>query len=156
MEITIETPKGSPVKYKYDPEHKHFRLLKALPEGMTFPFDFGFVPGTIGEDNDPLDVLVISEFSTFPGCVTEGRLIGCIEAVQREEGREIRNDRFLAVCTRSRIFGCMKDVSEIPTRLIEEIKLFFVNYMAAEGKELVVKSILNEKDAFPLMYKQVE
>jgi len=156
MDIIIETPKGSPVKYKYDNEKKQFKLLKALPEGMVFPFDFGFVPGTRGEDEDPLDVIVISEFSSFPGCIVDGRLIGSLQAIQKNEGKEIRNDRYIAVMTSSRIFGCMTDVSELPSRLVDELKYFFINYLRAEGKELDIPKVLGEKEAFSTLYRQVE
>jgi inorganic pyrophosphatase len=156
MDIIIETPKGSPVKYKYDQEKRQFKLLKALPEGMIFPFDFGFVPGTRGEDEDPLDIIVISEFSSFPGCVVEGRLIGSLMAVQQNDGKEIRNDRYVAVMTGSRIFGCMTDIKELPPRLVEELKQFFINYLRAEGKELEIPKVLNEKEAFSTLYRQVE
>ena len=156
MDIVIETPKGSVVKYKYDEKLKLFRLLKALPEGMAFPFDFGFVPGTKGEDDDPLDIMVISEFTTVPGAVVDGKLIGCLQAIQKNDGREYRNDRFIAVLTCSRVFGCMNDINELPSRIVEELKLFFANYIHAEGKEIEIKKVLGEKEAFPLLYKQVE
>ncbi|QEM11306.1 inorganic diphosphatase [Mucilaginibacter rubeus] len=70
--VIVETPKGSGHKYDYDTATKQFKLKKLLPAGMVFPFDFGFIPNTVGGDGDPLDVLVISEISTFPGCVIAG------------------------------------------------------------------------------------
>lgn len=82
MNLIIETPKGSSEKYDYDTQHHLFKLHKILPAGMVFPFDFGFIPGTKGEDGDPLDVLVISEFESFPGIMIDCRIIGCIKAKQ--------------------------------------------------------------------------
>src|SRR4051812_46579587 len=74
MDIIIETPKGSRQKYTYNKELKLFRLKKVLAPGLVFPFDFGFIPGTKGEDGDPFDVLVLSEYQTFPGCIVDVRI----------------------------------------------------------------------------------
>jgi inorganic pyrophosphatase len=76
IEVVIETPKGSRNKFKYDPISHRFKLSKVLPEGMVFPHDFGFVPNTKGPDGDPIDVLVLVDEPTFPGCSLECRLIG--------------------------------------------------------------------------------
>jgi inorganic pyrophosphatase len=65
VDVVIETPKGSAQKYDYDPDTHFFKLKKILPSGMVFPYDFGFVPDTRGEDGDPLGVIVISEFHSF-------------------------------------------------------------------------------------------
>jgi inorganic pyrophosphatase len=66
--VIIETPKGSRNKYAYDPEEHIFGLKTVLPAGMAFPYDFGFVPSTMGGDGDPLDVLVLMDEAAFPGC----------------------------------------------------------------------------------------
>jgi len=71
----IECPKGSNQKFDYDPAEKRFKLNKILPAGLVFPFDFGMIPGTKGEDGDPLDIIVISEGSAFPGCLVDCRII---------------------------------------------------------------------------------
>src|SRR4051812_40559441 len=81
----IETPHGSRNKYKYDKELDFFKLKKILPSGTSFPLDFGFIPYTEGEDGDPLDVLVITDFPTHPGCMVECRVIGILEAEQKEK-----------------------------------------------------------------------
>ena len=80
LTVVIETPKGSRNKYDYDSSCGAFRFASLLPEGMSFPFDFGFVPSSLGGDGDPLDVLVIMDASTPVGCVVSARLIGVIEA----------------------------------------------------------------------------
>ena len=87
VEIIVETPKGSRNKYKYDPDNDVFKLSKVLPEGMVFPYDFGFVPSTKAADGDPLDVLMLMDEATFPGCLVECRLIGVIKAEQEEQPR---------------------------------------------------------------------
>src|SRR5690242_14418380 len=77
--VVAETPKGSRNKYAYDDEHGIFRLRKVLPAGMSFPYEFGFVPATLAADGDPIDVLVLMDQPAFPGCVLSCRLIGVIE-----------------------------------------------------------------------------
>src|ERR1700753_638808 len=80
--VTIETPKGSTIKYDYNKKDDKFYVSKFLPMGMMFPFDFGFIPKTKGEDGDTLDVIIVSEYGSFPGCVTKARIIGCMQAEQ--------------------------------------------------------------------------
>src|SRR3954468_8353415 len=97
LRAVIETPKGSRNKFDYDPKEKVFSLAKVLPQGLVFPYDFGFIPQTKGEDGDPLDVLVLLSEPVPAGCVVDCRLIGAILATQRENhGKPIRNDRFIA------------------------------------------------------------
>ena len=100
LRVVIETPKGSRNKYDYDPECDCLDLATALPEGMSFPYDFGFVPSTLGEDGDPLDILILMDVPVVPGCVIRARPVGAIEAKQKAKGEEWeRNDRLIAVAT---------------------------------------------------------
>ena len=75
INVIIETPKGNGVKYTFDPKTKLFKLSKILAEGLTFPFHFGFIPQTKGEDGDPLDVLVLLNEPCYPGCHIECKAI---------------------------------------------------------------------------------
>ena len=84
VHVIVETPKGCANKLKYEPTFSAFTLAKVLPAGMVFPYDFGFVPGTVGDDGDPLDVLLLIDAPVFPGCVVDARLIGVVEAEQRK------------------------------------------------------------------------
>src|SRR3954463_9187396 len=97
LNVVIETPKGSRVKYAYDPDAEMFELKKALPEGMMFPFNFGFIPGTKAEDGDPLDILILNQEPLIPGCLLKARLLGVLEAEQSEDGKTTRNDRLIGV-----------------------------------------------------------
>jgi len=97
----IETPKGCRNKFDYDPDSNLFMLGGLLPEGMMFPFDFGFIPSTLGEDGDPLDVMVLMDAPAHVGCLIEIRLIGIIEANQTEDGETERNDRLIGVAVHS-------------------------------------------------------
>src|SRR6516164_6706606 len=97
----IETPKGYRNKFDYDPESNLFMLGGLLPEGMMFPFDFGFIPSTLGEDGDPLDILVLMDAPAHVGCLIEARIIGVISAEQIQDGTKETNDRLLGVAIHS-------------------------------------------------------
>jgi inorganic pyrophosphatase len=85
LRVVIETPKGSRNKYDYDPDCDCFDLATVLPEGMFFPYDFGFVPSTIGQDGDPLDVLVLMDAPGVPGCIVRAKLVGPSELSKKRK-----------------------------------------------------------------------
>jgi inorganic pyrophosphatase len=95
----IETPKGCRNKFDYDPEPNLFMLGGLLPEGMMFPFDFGFIPSTLGGDGDPLDILVLMDVPARVGCLIEVRFVGVVSAEQIEDGKT--NERLLGVAIHS-------------------------------------------------------
>src|SRR6476661_7674647 len=88
----IETPKGCRNKFDYDPDTHLFVLGGLLPEGMLFPFDFGFIPSTLGEDGDPLDIMVLMDAPAHVGCLIQVRIVGIINADQTEDGRTVSNN----------------------------------------------------------------
>src|SRR6195952_3105533 len=99
VNVVIETDKGSRNKYAFDPTMGVFVLKGVLPEGTSFPYDFGFIPSTKGGDGDPLDILVIMDAPAFTGCVITVKVVGAIEAEQTErDGVRVRNDR-LGCCS---------------------------------------------------------
>lgn len=132
----VETPKGSRNKYDYDEGCAAFRLGGVLPEGMSFPYDFGFVPSTLGGDGDPLDVLILLDAPAVVGCVITARLIGVIEAEQRErDGAWTRNDRLLAVATHAPTHEHVRALGDLPPHLLDEVEAFFAHYNQLKGKE---------------------
>ena len=134
--VIIETPKGSRNKYKYADDFCCFQLAKVLPEGMVFPFDFGFLPCTLGEDGDPLDVLLLMDQPTFCGCLILSRLIGVIEAQQTEkDGTSERNDRLVAVSLKSLEFGKVRSLKDLDQQMLDEIERFFRSYNEQSGKK---------------------
>jgi inorganic pyrophosphatase len=151
MDIVIETPKGSRIKYKYDENHRLFRLKKTLPAGLVFPFDFGFLPGTKGEDGDPVDALVISEFQGFPGCLMDCRVVGCIQIEQSSKTKMVRNDRYLAIPEQSVVFENAISIEDIPSTIITQIEKFFTNYMEGEGKTINLLGNLNAAQAMAVL-----
>jgi inorganic pyrophosphatase len=135
LNVIIDTPKGSRNKYKYDEKLKIFKLGGVLAVGHFFPFDFGYIPNTLGEDGDPLDVLVLMDEPAFVGCLVPARLIGVIEAKQTEDGKTERNDRLLAVASNSRTHKDIKSINDLNETLVDEIEHFFISYNEAKGKQ---------------------
>jgi len=133
LNAIIETPRASRNKFKYDPELGIFRLDKVLPAGAVFPYDFGYVPSTLGGDGDPLDVLVLMDAPAFPGCLVPARLVGVLEATQEEDGKEVRNDRLLAVALVSHDQRDVRSIEQISDNLLREIDHFFVSYHEIQG-----------------------
>ena len=137
VEVIVETPKGSHNKLKYDPDRDAFRLSHVLPVGMTFPFDFGFVPDTRAEDGDPLDVLILMDAPCPTGCIVDVRLIGVLEVEQREkDGTVVRNDRVVAVADPSATHVDTRDLSDLAAPLLNEIEAFFDQYNRLDGKSI--------------------
>jgi inorganic pyrophosphatase len=134
----VDTPQGSRNKYEYDDEQKLFKLSGVLTAGAVFPFDFGFLPQTLGEDGDPLDVLILMDEPAFIGCLIEVRIIGVLEAEQTEEKETFRNDRLLGVAIESHSFKNVIELSELDKNLIKQIEHFFISYNKAKGKEFKV------------------
>jgi inorganic pyrophosphatase len=135
----IETPKGSRNKYRYDSSCDCFELATTLPEGMAFPFDFGFIPSTVGGDGDPLDVLVLMDAPVMAGCVLRCRLIGVIEAREKERGKQWeRNDRLIAVARHARTHQGVKTLAQLRPHTLDDIQEFFVNYNKLHDKKFEV------------------
>jgi inorganic pyrophosphatase len=133
--VIIETPKGSANKFSWDEKLRGFVLGKPLPAGSVFPYDFGFVPSTREADGDPVDVVVLLEAPTFPGCLVRVRLIGVIDAEQSNKRREmVRNPRLIGVSTKSVRYAAVKSMSDLPTELADGIEDFFISYNQAAGK----------------------
>jgi len=92
LRVVIETPKGSRNKFAFNDDERIFELKKVLPAGMTFPYDFGFVPSTKADDGDPVDVLVLMDEPAFAGCALSCRLIGVIQGEQGDKKKKKRNE----------------------------------------------------------------
>jgi inorganic pyrophosphatase len=132
----VETPRGSRCKLDFDPKLKVFTLSKPLMAGLTYPYDWGFVPSTQAEDGDPLDVLIIHDAATYPGLVLRCRPIGVLKATQMRDGKKERNDRLFALPDRAPFEGELKDIRHLPPRAVEELEKFFEATNALEDKKI--------------------
>ncbi len=147
VNVVIETPRGSRNKFAYDEKLKVIRLKKVLPAGMDFPYDFGFIPSTKGEDGDPLDALLLMDEPAHPGTLMRCRPVGIIEGEQTEHGKRERNDRVLMVSELSLQYATVKDISDIDKKLLKALQDFFVNYHELEEATFKVLACKGAKEA---------
>jgi inorganic pyrophosphatase len=134
VNVIIETPKGSRNKFKYDERLGLFRLGKVLPLGASFPYDFGFIPSTRAEDGDPVDLLVLMDEPTFPGCLVGVRLLGVLTAEQTQGGKTVRNDRLIGAAVTPYNRPEIHALHELGRGRLDELEHFFVSYNEAEGR----------------------
>jgi inorganic pyrophosphatase len=154
VNVVIETPRNSPIKYKYDETGKYFKLDKFLPLGLAFPLDFGFIPHTKAEDGDPLDVLVLLDFPVYPGIIVECRMIGVITAEQKEKrGKYKRNDRFIAVALKSLCYAETKTIEDLSSTFLKGLITFFEHYNDMQDRKFKVLKIENSSRAIELISK---
>ncbi|HLG98137.1 MAG TPA: inorganic diphosphatase [Bryobacteraceae bacterium] len=134
----IETPKGCRNKFDYDPDSGLFMLGGLLPEGMMFPFDFGFIPSTLGEDGDPLDILVLMDAAAHVGCLIDVRVIGIIQAEQTADGKTESNNRLLGVAIHSYNHEDLESIDDVSKTILDQLEAFFISYNKQRGKKFKV------------------
>ncbi len=151
IHIIIEAPKGRRTKFKYNEKLEMFQVDKVLPPGIVFPFDFGFLPSTLGGDGDPLDVAVLTDEPSFVGCLILGRLLGAIEAEQTEKGKTNRNDRLIAVPISAKSAELQGTVTELSEKVASQVSEFFVAYNAMQKKTFKPLNTLGPDKALGLV-----
>jgi inorganic pyrophosphatase len=143
-------------KYTYDPGLQLFKLSKILQQGLNFPLHFGFIPGTKGDDGDPLDVLVLMDEPSFPGCFIECKVLGAIEAEQTErDGKTVRNDRLIGAAVESHRYKHFNNIDDLDNYLLKEITNFFITYNEMSGKVFKPLQNSNSQKAIDLIKKQI-
>jgi inorganic pyrophosphatase len=147
----IETPKGCRNKFDYDPDSNLFMLGGLLPEGMMFPFDFGFIPSTLGDDGDPLDLMVLMDAPAHVGCLIDVRIIGVITAEQTEHGKTKSNDRLLGVAIHSYDHENLRSIRDVSTTLLDQVEEFFVSYNKQRGKKFKISGTGGPKQAIKFL-----
>ncbi|HVD97426.1 MAG TPA: inorganic diphosphatase [Cytophagaceae bacterium] len=155
LNAIIETPYHSRNKYSYDEDTGLYKFKKLLPDGMSFPCDMGFIPGTKGDDGDPLDILILMDDYAYPGCWVECRLLGGIKAVQIENGKKARNDRFVAVPAEVDEYNHLNQITDLNKNKLKSIVCFFENYNKLEKKEFKFLEIMSAKKAHEVIGKYV-
>jgi inorganic pyrophosphatase len=147
VKVIIETPKGSRNKYAFDEEERIFVLKKVLPAGMAFPYDFGFVPSTLAEDGDPVDVLILMDEPAFCGCAVQCRLIGIIQGEQEDGKGTQRNDRVVAVEKGNHDWANVQHIDDMGKKFIKEIEQFFVNFHKLKGRKYRILDVKGPNQA---------
>ncbi|HEV2061672.1 MAG TPA: inorganic diphosphatase [Solirubrobacteraceae bacterium] len=146
IRVVIEIPKGSRNKYEVDPDTGEIELDRRLFASVSYPTEYGYVPGTLASDGDALDALVCATEPTFPGCHARVRPIGMI-LMRMAEGEGAPNPKLVCVPLRDPAWNDIEDVEQLPDELRDEIKHFFDVYMDLESGGAEVQGWLGRDDA---------
>ena len=154
--VVVESPRGSTVKLKWDPCLGAMSVSRPLNLGLSFPYDWGFVPSTEGPDGDPIDALVYWDVSSYPGVVIPCQAIGVVQVDQRVGGGDtrIRNDRLIAVPIEVRREQVLAP-GDFPARIREELNQFFLAATALEGKDARILGWAGPDEAVALIKRSV-
>jgi len=147
--MVVEIPKNSGNKYEYDSELGVFRLDRALYSPMHYPGDYGFIPGTLADDGDPLDVLALVEEPSFTGCLIEVRPVGILNMVDNEEA----DQKVVAVPNRNPRYDQVHTMDQIFPHVRREIEHFFTIYKELEGKKTQMRGWGRPKEAHEVIVK---
>lgn len=155
LHVIIETPKGSRVKFSYSQETGFFTLSKPLPEGMVFPFNFGFIPNTMAEDGDALDILVLNDEPFTQGCLLKVKPLAIIEAMQTEDGEEFRNDRLIGQAIGKETPPGFHFLT-VEKETVSQIDFFFTAYNKLYGKKFKVIATHGPEEALKIVKRGIK
>ncbi|MEC9484946.1 MAG: inorganic diphosphatase [Candidatus Izemoplasma sp.] len=147
-EAIIEIPMGTKNKYEIDKERNRIKLDRVLYSPMTYPAEYGYIENTLAEDNDPLDILVISSSKTFPGCIVDARVVGYLNMIDNGEP----DQKIIAVMNKDPRFSHINEINDIQEHTLREIKHFFKTYKDLQQNKIVeVKEFHDKIDALELI-----
>lgn len=148
----IEIPKGSKAKYEVDKVSGLLKLDRVLFSSVFYPANYGFIPQTLGDDHDPLDILVLSQIEIEPLCLVKARVIGVMRMIDNNEG----DDKIIAVAENDMSVNHIKDISQLPAHFIEELQNFFENYTKLEKKKVRIDGFQNTEQAKEIIVRAIE
>lgn len=148
----IEITKGGKNKYELDKETGMLKLDRVLYTATHYPANYGFIPRTYADDNDPLDVLVLCEENIQPLTLVESYPIGVLIMIDGEQ----KDEKIIAVAKTDPFLNIYKDINELPSHISSEIKHFFEVYKQLENKQTVVEKILGREEAEAIIQKSIE
>lgn len=147
VEAIIEIPMGTKNKFEVNKKTGKIKLDRVLYSSMAYPGEYGYIDETLSYDGDPLDVLIISSFPTFPGCVVDARVVGYLEAIDDGEGDE----KLIAVVDKDPRFENINDIDDVGNSVKREIKDFFENYKRLQNIKVIANDFKNKEEAVKLI-----
>jgi inorganic pyrophosphatase len=148
----IEIPMGSKGKYELDKESGLLKLDRVLFSAVHYPANYGFIPQTLADDNDPLDILVISSIEVVPLCIIDAKVIGVMHMTDNEENDE----KIIAVAKNDMAVNYINNCNELPPHTNVELKRFFEDYKKLENKQVVVKEFLGREKAYEIIHSSIK
>jgi inorganic pyrophosphatase len=134
LRVIVESPRSSSLKLEFDPKLRQFTISRELPLGVAYPFDWGFIPGTRGEDGDPLDAMVLHHQPSHPGVILPCRILGMVQVEQREDKSKSKvNNRIIATPSWHEALSTLEEARDLPNSVRKQIEQFFVSSVAFTG-----------------------
>jgi inorganic pyrophosphatase len=147
----VEIPTGSKAKYELDKDSGLLKLDRVLFSSVYYPANYGFIPQTYGDDNDPLDILILSQIKLVPLCIVPAKVIGVMRMMDNNEG----DDKIIAVAATDMSVQHYNDISELPPHFIKELKSFFEDYKKLENKTVTVEDFESREVAMEIIQRSI-
>ncbi len=148
----IEIPQGSRAKYEIDKTTGLLKLDRVIYSSFHYPVNYGFIPQTLGEDGDPLDILVICSETIQPLCLVEATVIGNMQMIDNGE----KDDKIIAVATKDPTVNHYSNVNDLPKHFITVLKNYFENYKVLENKVVAIDEFEDKEAAYRIIQKDIE
>jgi inorganic pyrophosphatase len=151
VNAVIEIPKGSQAKYELDKESGLLKLDRVLFSAVYYPANYGFIPRTLSDDDDPLDILVICSVDVDPFCLIEAKVIGVMEMIDNEE----RDEKIISVAKNDLSVNYIDDVKDLPPHTMIQLQRFFEDYKKLEHKNVIVEKIAGKEEAYKVIDESI-
>ena len=148
----IEIPKNTRAKYELDKVSGMLKLDRVLYSSVYYPANYGFIPQTFCDDNDPLDIVILSQIELVPLCIVPAKVIGAMRMLDRGEA----DDKIIAVASKDMSVNHMNDIDELSDHFFKELRSFFEDYTKLENKEVQVEEFQNKEVAMEIVNQSIE
>ena len=148
----IEIPQGSRAKYEIDKETGLLKLDRVIYSSFHYPVNYGFIPKTLGEDNDPLDILVICSESIQPLCLVEATVIGNMQMIDNGE----KDDKIIAVASKDPSVNHYKNIDSLPAHFKAVLRNYFEQYKVLEDKVVLIDNFQDKETAYSVIQSAID
>lgn len=152
VESIVEIPKGTKNKFEIEKNSGRIKLDRVLYSALTYPGEYGFIENTLSEDGDALDILILCDFPTYPGCVVDARVIGYLDVLDNNE----LDQKVIAVLDKDPRFNHIKEIEDISEHQLNEIRDFFQNYKTLQNIKVVANNFHSRIEAEQLILDNKE